>query len=83
MPIMMRTNVEMLIPRFPNGRFPHFCLLCHGLITLWFRMKKKELAEEMKTMYDFPYVHIHRRFDVISSYNKRNLTWFLHVQSRQ
>ena len=27
-------------------------------------MKKKELAEEMKTMYDFPYVHIHRRFDV-------------------
>ena len=38
--------IPMLMPRFPNSRFPGFCQ---------FRMEKKEFPIEMKTLHDFPY----------------------------
>ena len=40
----------MPIPRFLNGRFPGFCQ---------FHMEKKELALEMKNLYDISYSLIH------------------------
>ena len=50
------------MPRFPNGRFPGFCQ---------FRMEKKKLAVEIKTLYDFPYILMHIRLvEVISSLQK-------------
>ena len=68
-------NADMLIPRFPNGRFPGFCQ---------FRMEKKELALEMENLYDFPYSLKHiRPSDEISNHNKTNLAWHLHVQRQQ
>ena len=46
-------------------------------------MGKKEFPVEMKTLHDFPYVLIDiRHFDVISNYNKTNLTWHLHGQRK-
>ena len=47
-------------------------------------MEKKELALEMKNLYDFPYSLMNiRPSDEISNYNNTNLTWHLHVQSQQ
>ena len=37
----------MPIPRFPSDHFPEFCQFC---------MQKKELALEMKNLFDFPYL---------------------------
>ena len=49
-----------------------------------FGMEKKELALEMKNLYDFPYSLMNiRPSDEISNYNPANLTWHLHVQSQQ
>ena len=59
----------MPIPRFPSGRFPGFCP---------FRLDKKELALEMKDLYDFPYSLLHiRSSDETSNHNKTNLTFCL------
>ena len=45
---------------------------------------EKELALEMKNMYDFPYFLMHiRPSDKISNHNKKNLTWHLHAQREQ
>ena len=55
----------MPIPRFRSGRFPGFCQ---------FRMEKKELALEMKNLYDFPYSLMHiRSSDEISNHNRQTL----------
>ena len=52
----------MPIPRFPSGRFPGFCP---------FRMEKKELALEMKDLYDFPYSLLHIRSSVTTRHALR------------
>ena len=54
----------MPISRFPSGNFPEFCQ---------FRMKKKDLAIEMKNFYHFPYSLMHiRPFDEISMFQGNN-----------
>ena len=71
--IRMPIPISMPMPRFPNVRFPGFNQS---------RMEKKEFAEEMRTMYDFPYFFRHiTYFDGISNYIKANLTWHLHIQN--